>query len=193
MAGRLTDKQKRFCEEYLVDLNATQAYVRAGYSTSDAHANACRMLSNAVIQAYIAKLRAQQSDRTAITADRVLEELAAIGFTRITDVVSFSEDTISIKDSGQLSDNVVAAIAEVTLTDSGKVKRTSVKMHDKMQALKMLAEHLGMYSDFEGAVKTLANKYGLFLIQSSDGNWIVENRRVSADSQNIITENPAAD
>ena len=80
MAKGLTPKQKRFCEEYLIDLNATQAYMRAGYSGtgSTATTNANRLLTNADIQAYIEKLQGKRQKRTEITADRVIQELAHI-------------------------------------------------------------------------------------------------------------------
>lgn len=177
-----------------MDLNATQAYIRAGYSASleVAAVEAHKLLRKPNIQLYITQLKQQRSQRTEITADRVLAEFAAIGFTRITDVISFDENSVTVKNSSHLNDDMAAAIAEVSLTESGKVKRTSVKMHDKIQALKAIAEHLGMFNDFEGAIRTLANKYGLALRQQEDGNWVVENRRVPTDSTNITAENPAA-
>ena len=74
---KLTDKQKRFCEEYLVDLNATQAAIRAGYKHSDVGR---RLVTKSHVSDYIEKLKKQQSKRTEITADRVLEAIAEIGF-----------------------------------------------------------------------------------------------------------------
>ena len=78
---KLTEKQKRFCEEYLVDLNGTRAYC-AAYSKVKSEAvartNASRLLTNANIQKYISDLRQQQSKRTGITADTVLKELKKI-------------------------------------------------------------------------------------------------------------------
>ena len=78
---KLTNKQKRFCEEYLIDLNATQAYIRAGYSvkkTVTAEQNASKLLRNTKVQEYIAELRTNQQQRTQITADVVLGELVKI-------------------------------------------------------------------------------------------------------------------
>ena len=78
---KLTDKQKRFCEEYIVDLNGVRAYI-AAYplvrSDAAARANASRLLTKANIQQYIAELRKEQQQRTQITADTVLRELAKI-------------------------------------------------------------------------------------------------------------------
>ena len=85
----MTNKQKRFCEEYLIDLNATQAALRTGYSEKTAASIASENLQKPEILGYIAKLRAEQSKRTGITADRVLEELSKLGFAPIDDCESF--------------------------------------------------------------------------------------------------------
>lgn len=78
---KLTEKQKRFCEEYLIDLNATQAAIRAGYSPNGINHRTTRMMANDGIQKYITELQAKQSERTGITADTVLKELEKIALT----------------------------------------------------------------------------------------------------------------
>lgn len=82
---KLTEKQKRFCEEYLIDLNATQSYLRAGYkakSNDIACAEGSKLLRNPKVAEYIKELREKQAERTEITADKVLEELGTIAFNR---------------------------------------------------------------------------------------------------------------
>ena len=74
----MTDKQARFCEEYMIDLNATQAAIRAGYSPKTANEQAARLLANVSIQNRIAQLQAEQSRRTGVSADRVVRELSLI-------------------------------------------------------------------------------------------------------------------
>lgn len=78
--GKLSLKQKRFCEQFLIDMNATQAAIRAGYSKNGARTQSTRMLANASIQTYLAELRSQQQERTQITADMVLTEIARVAF-----------------------------------------------------------------------------------------------------------------
>ena len=78
--GQLHGKQKRFCEEYLVDLNATQAAIRAGYSEKTAYSMGHENRQKQKIQTYINHLMKWRSLRTQVTADRVLEELAKIAF-----------------------------------------------------------------------------------------------------------------
>lgn len=72
---KLTDKQQRFCEEYLVDLNATQAAIRAGYKQKTAYSQGQRLLKNVEIQQHMAELMNKRSERTGINADFVVEEL----------------------------------------------------------------------------------------------------------------------
>ena len=72
---KLTEKQKRFCEEYLIDLNATQAAIRAGYKNADIGR---QLITKNNVLKYLSELRKEQSDRTGITADTVLKELEKI-------------------------------------------------------------------------------------------------------------------
>lgn len=76
--AKLTEKQKRFCEEYLIDLNATQAAIRAGYKDED---TGRKLTTKKHVLDHITKLRAEQSQRTGITADEVLHELSRIAMT----------------------------------------------------------------------------------------------------------------
>lgn len=83
---KLTEKQKRFCEEYLVDLNGTRAYCIAYPKVKNeavARTNASRLLTNANVQKYISELRQKQSQRTGITADTVLKELEKIALSDV--------------------------------------------------------------------------------------------------------------
>lgn len=89
MAG-LTPKQARFVEEYLVDLNATQAAIRAGYSARTAGQTSFELLKKPEIQILISEAQKKRSKRTEITQDRVLQELAKLGFGDIRDI--FSDD-----------------------------------------------------------------------------------------------------
>lgn len=74
----LTDKQKMFCREYLIDLNATQAAIRAGYSEKTSNEQGARLLANVSIQIRISELKAQRNDRIDVDADYVLKRLFEI-------------------------------------------------------------------------------------------------------------------
>lgn len=81
---KLTNKQKRFCEEYLIDLNATQAAIRAGYSQKTAKGAAKwvqeKNPQKPILKKFIDDLKRARSNRTEITVDRVLEAISEIGF-----------------------------------------------------------------------------------------------------------------
>ena len=107
----MTPKQERFCEEYLVDLNATQAAIRAGYSEKTAKDIACQNLAKLNIQERIAGLRKEQSERTQITADRVVEELKYIGLANIKNYVDKSaKGFVTFKDIDEISEEDARAI-----------------------------------------------------------------------------------
>lgn len=138
----LTEKQARFVQEYLVDLNATQAAIRAGYSEKTARSLGQRLLTNVDIQNEIQKAKESRSYRTHITQDAVLRELAAIGFARATDYAEIDGDGhVFIVPTAELTEEQRIAIAGVKQTKYG----VEVKMHDKLRALEMLSNHLGMF------------------------------------------------
>ncbi len=152
----MTEKQKIFADEYLIDLNATRAY-RAAYPNckkdSSADAAARKLLGNTRIQTYITERMEERQKRTEITQDMVLQELAAIAFARATDYVSVMDGMVQVKDTDQLSDSQIAAIAGIKETQNG----IEVKLGSKEKTLELLGRHLGMWNDkinVEGQVET---------------------------------------
>lgn len=148
MAKRqLSEQRQRFVDEYLIDLNGTQAAIRAGYSPKTANEQAARLLANVSIQEAIAKAMAERSKRTGINQDRVVLELAKIAFVKMTDVVD--PDTGEILPNA--SDDDLACIESVKFKQSdnqygGSIER-EVKLSPKMKALELLGKHLGMWND----------------------------------------------
>ena len=143
----MTKKQKRFVEEYLIDLNATQAAIRAGYSPSSANAIGTENLAKPCISAAVNKALAERSRRTGINADRVVKELARIAFVKITDVVH--TDDVTIRQDA--SEDDLAAVQSVKVktmdSDKGSSEEREVKLNDKIRALELLGKHLGMWDD----------------------------------------------
>ncbi|MGN6124878.1 MAG: terminase small subunit [Sphingomonas oligoaromativorans] len=172
--SKLTPKQARFVEEYLVDLNATQAAIRAGYSAKTAGQIGEENLRKPEIAKAIAEAREARSIRTQITQDRVLEELAKIGFADIRRAVKWRSNVVvpaqelggvmeMMEETGELPDmqplisnqvelvnsddldpDTAAAISEVSMSDKGSLK---LKFHDKQAALVNLGKHLGIFTD----------------------------------------------
>ena len=156
----LTPKQARFVEEYLVDLNATQAATRAGYSERTANEQGARLLAHVSVAAAIAAAQQKRSKRTEITQDMVLREYAKIAFSDIRKVAKWGESvairiegdggeetilrhTVALLASDTLDADTAAAVEEVSEGKQG----LKIKMHDKKGALDSLARHLGMFVD----------------------------------------------
>jgi len=143
----LTVKQKRFIEEYLIDLNATQAAIRAGYSAKNADKIGSQLLGKTRVAAAIKQAMAERSRRTGISQDRVLRELAKVAFINATDVINMDDATIR----GDANREDTAAIASVKVktipTESGDIVEREVKTYDKIKALELLGKHLGMFND----------------------------------------------
>lgn len=142
---KLTQKQQRFVEEYLVDLNATQAAIRAGYSAKTAASQGERLLRNVEIQAAIQAAMKARQERTEITQDRVLAELAKIAFGDQRAVMEWGPSGVKLRDSKDLTDDQAAIVAEVSESVTAAGGTLKLKTHDKVGALKLLGEHLGMF------------------------------------------------
>ncbi|SFQ82529.1 phage terminase small subunit [Pseudomonas sp. NFPP07] len=191
--GTLTAKQRRFVDEYLIDLNATQAAIRAGFSPKTARQAGNRLLSNVDIQAAIAKRMDARAGRVGITQDMVLRELAKIGFSDIRKVVRWGETMVrmvdgeeecaedmvpyhglALIDSTEIDDETAGAIAEVSQGKEG----LKVKLHDKKGALVDIGRHLGMFTapgnaELDAEIKRLEiekRKAEIKLIEKGGGN-----------------------
>ena len=145
--AKLTDKQKKFIDEYLVDLNATQAAIRAGYKEKTAYRTGAENLRKPQIQIEIQKRIQERQQRTEVTQDMVIRELAAIAFARATDYVEIRSNgecgTVIIKPTTDLSNQQIRAIAGIKEGANG----IEIKLNDKEKALELLGRHLGMWND----------------------------------------------
>ncbi len=138
----MTDKQKRFCEEYMIDLNATQAAIRAGYSPKTANEQGAQNLVK--LSKYIDQLKAEQSRRTGVSADRVVRELAKIAFVNAGDLID--PETASVKLDASRDD--LAAVQSVKVKTFGEDGlEHEVKLADKLRALELLGKHLGVFKE----------------------------------------------
>lgn len=155
---KLTAKQRRFVEEYLIDLNATQAAIRAGYSKKNADTIGYQLLQKTPVQKAIQEAQKKLSKRAQITQERVLAEYAKIAFSDMRNVVTWGKDVrilvmpdgtvvkgngIELIDSCDLSNDAALAVAEIKQTKEG----LAIKLHDKKGALDSIARHLGMFKD----------------------------------------------
>lgn len=153
MDKKLTGKQQRFVDEYLIDLNATKAAERAGYSAKTAYSVGHENLRKPEIAAAIAQAQKERQQRTHITADRVLQELARIAFF---DPRKLLDDAGHPRPLNELDDDTAAAVAGLDLLEEyrgegkdrefvGYVKK--FKIADKNTALTNAMKHLGILTD----------------------------------------------
>lgn len=167
--ANLTAKQQRFCDEYLVDLNATQAAIRAGYAEKRAGEQAYQLLQKTTIQEYIQKRQRDRIARTEITQDFVLNELMAIASVNATDYARVVEKSATAEVDGhliQLYDadgnpvmyRTVEPVLTEELTETQKkalavIKKGrdgfEIKPYDKVRVLELIGKHLGMWGRTE--------------------------------------------
>lgn len=142
----LTLKQEIFADEYLIDLNATRAY-KVAYpkvkKDETAAAAGARMLRNVKVAEYIQKRMKDREQRTEITQDMVLQELAKIGFANITDFVTIEGPYVKIKETASMPQDKLGVIAGIKEGANG----IEIKLNDKEKALELIGRHLGMWND----------------------------------------------
>ena len=153
--AKLTNKQKRFVDEYLIDLNATQAAIRAGYSEKTAKDIGCQNLAKLNIQAAFENAIAERAERTEITADRILKE---IGLLALSDMKTF----VRVDEGGAVQAIPFDSLPEEATRCIRKVKERRVikstaegdqimestyefELYDKSRCLEMAGKHLGMF------------------------------------------------
>lgn len=162
----LTPKQRAFVREYLIDMNATQAAIRAGYSEKSAFVEGSRLLKHAKVGAAVDAAMKNRAERTGITSEMVLKELAKIGFSDIRKAIKWRAHLVEEEDnpeggdiavvktivtnqveligSEDLDDETAAAISEISQNQGGGIK---LKLHDKRAALVDIGKHLGMFKE----------------------------------------------
>lgn len=143
---KLSDKQKKFCEEYIIDFNQTQSAIKAGYSAKTAYSIGNENLKKPDIQAYIKELLSKREERTQITADMVVKEWAKIAFFDIRKIFHKEGGLLNPHDLDDETATVISSIKarDVKVGDDIETIK-EYRLNDKMKALDMLAKHLGMF------------------------------------------------
>jgi phage terminase small subunit len=151
----LTPRQRRFCEEYLVDLNASAAARRAGYSVTTAYSIGQENLKKPEIATEIQRRMEARSKRTEITADQVVTELGKIAFANMLNYITIQDDGTAVVDFSMVDRDQGAVMREVTIEtyaesrgdDAQTVKRIKFALYDKKGALELLGRHFGLFTD----------------------------------------------
>jgi len=186
----LTEKQERFCLEYIVDLNATQAAIRAGYRQKTAYSQGQRMLKNVEIQRRIRELNEERFRRVQIQADDVIQELARIAFSNMGNYAHWGPDGVVILPIERLTPGQLAAVAEITetITEAGGNKR--IKLHDKLKALELLGKHLNLFERNAERERYTAEDIQALLKKFTDQGYRPRNPIIKIDDypQNTLPE-----
>jgi len=152
---KLSKKQQVFVEEYLVDNNAAQAAIRAGYSRKNAENNGCNLLQIPIIQKAVNKAKKERSERTRIKQDDIIKELARIGFSDLTKAFTPGGALINPQDWDDQTKQAISSV-EVVVRPTGErdaddrpiLEHThKIRLWDKLSALEKLGKHLGMFID----------------------------------------------
>lgn len=166
--SKLTHKQQAFVREYLVDLNATKAAERAGYSVKTAKQQGARLLTNVDVSSAVQAEMDRRAVKTGITADRVLAEIAKCAFFNISDFLKIDpESGRAFIDLSKATPEQLAAVAGVEEEewvervgadrDSFEgIRKIKLKMSDKLSALEKLGKHLKLFTEkveVEGSLK----------------------------------------
>jgi len=158
--SKLNERQKLFCREYVIDFNGTRAAKAAGYSEKTADRIASEILVKLEIQNEIKRLTKERTERTEITADRVVRELAKIAFGTIDDLGKFTEEgefilhnSNDMNESGKASLNTVSS--STTTGDGGKTTNLKITRQDKIKALELLGRHVGAFNNDESGKATI--------------------------------------
>ena len=151
----LNDRQTQFCKEYLIDLNATQAAIRSGYSENTASEMGCENLTKPQIQNYISLLMEERNKRVQISQDEVLAELKNFAFSDITETIELTSD--KVKELPVEIRRLITSYKKVKTRKGGQgeweEESVELKFVDKMKAFEMLNKHIGFYEKDNSQLK----------------------------------------
>lgn len=144
--SKLDDRQVKFCEEYLIDFNATRAAKAAGYAEKTATTQASDLLRRPHIQDKIKSLAQKLMEETGDPKQRIIVELQMIAFGDMKDFMDWSNGKIQWKDSKLLGDKT-RLVQEITESYSATGGSRKIKLHDKLKALEMLSKYYGLFKE----------------------------------------------
>ncbi|EML5901694.1 TPA: terminase small subunit [Citrobacter freundii] len=169
----LTDKQDMFCREYLIDLNATQAAIRVGYSAKTANRTATKLLSKAVIQNRIAELKAKRNEHVGIDADYVLRRLVEIDQMDVLDILN-DDGSLKPITSWPKAWRISLTGLDISTTIQNFDEETAetilkkVKWPDKVKNLELLGKHVRVQAFKEQVEQKVVATHNVMLVPTSD-------------------------
>ena len=154
MAITLNERQEAFCREYIIDMNATQAAIRAGYSVKTAGSSGQRMLKSVEIQTRISEVMESRNKRIDINADYVMRRLVEIDEMDVADILTDSGDFKPIKEWPKVWRTTLSAI-DIQIINSGDTEAITkkIKWPDKLRNLELLGKHINVNAFAEKAAQ----------------------------------------
>jgi phage terminase small subunit len=149
MNKKLKKQYEEFCQQYIVDFNGARAAFDVGFGKdkSVAKVTACHLLKRPVIRKRILELLERRAKRTQITQDKVLEELAILGFSDFKDYGQIKNGSLEFNDFDKIEKGKTRAIKSVKETVSEHSRSMSLRLHEKVKPLELIGKHLGMFVD----------------------------------------------
>jgi phage terminase small subunit len=191
----LTPRRLRFCKEYMIDCNGTQAATRAGFSSHRADSTAAFLLGIVGVQKEIDRLRKKREARLEASADFVIRELMRIAKFDIKDALN---ENGGLKDMSQLPSDFTKCIASVEIYEEfegrgnqreqvGWTKK--IRAWDKVKALELLAQHFGIFKrpveldpKREETQKKMSLLQSIKILSSKHGNATIIENRIGEDA-----------
>lgn len=186
-AKELSVRERRFVEEYLVDLSAKQAAIRAGLGKTPKSASeiASRMRRK---QSVAVAISALLNERSGATSSRIIEELGKLSFSCITDVVKVKSGQVIVTDTDELSADQRASIAEISETVGEGGRTIKVKLHDKLSALDKLAKVLSLYKEREAPRSVAPSGESVDAIRARIMERLNKMRAIAEEQRHVIPE-----
>lgn len=167
----LTDKQEIFCREYLVDLNATQAAIRAGYSEKTANAQASRLLVNVNIQNKIQELKLNRNERVEVDADYVLKRLVDIDQMDVLEILTDAGDLKPVKDWPKVWRTTLSGLDVMAMSsgeEGSEALLKKIKWPDKVKNLELLGKHVKVQAFKEQIEQKVEATHNIMPVPSCD-------------------------
>ncbi|EMO7863520.1 terminase small subunit [Citrobacter amalonaticus] len=166
----LTDKQEMFCREYLIDLNATQAAIRAGYSAKTANRTASENMSKPDIQSRIAELKVQRNDLVGINATYVLNRLVEIDQMDVLDILNSTGELKPVAEWPKVWRTTLSGLEVMEMASEGNAAALlkKIKWPDKVKNLELIGKHISVQAFKEQVEQKVTATHSIMPVPSCD-------------------------
>lgn len=190
MAKGISDRQIKFIDHYLVHLNASRAAMEAGYSPKTAFRMGQENLQKPAIRSRIDEALAKRSEKTKISSDQVLEELAIIAFSDVKNFINYNGQDITLKQFSEIPEPLTRCISKITQKSTRDGPSVTIQMHDKLAAIEKLEKHLPMHIARLREVEALKLEFEQKLLEYKQKIGFTETTPTAINIQVIDSRSP---